>query len=322
MVRRMRPVTTLPPADTEATFDAVGDDEELLRPGVEALLADLGVDPAAALRFATGSLPVYGTDAVVLKLFPPVHVEEYPIEAAVVAALHGQLSIPTPRLLAAGERDGWGYVLMTRLAGESLEHVWDRLTTAERDRLADDLGRAVAELHAVPPPAVADWWPPDWAAFVAGQRANCADRQRARGLSEPWAAQIPAALQVDLPDEPPVLLHTEIMRQHLLVCPDPAGGWRFTGLFDFEPAMRGAREYEFVGIACFVAEGDARFLGRVLRAYGYRDEQLDESFRRRMTAWSLLHCYSNLAAWMKRLPEPARPTFEALADRWFATTPD
>jgi len=33
----------------------------------------------------------------------------------------------------------------------------------------------------------------------------------------------------------------------------------------------------------------------------------------------ILHRYSNLSWWMQRLPGPAQPTPDALADRWFVT---
>jgi hypothetical protein len=66
-------------------------------------------------------------------------------------------------------------------------------------------------------------------------------------------------------------------------------------------------------------EGDARFLARTLTAYGYSRDQLGPELRRRFLAWGILHRYSHLAGWMRRLPEPARPTLQALADRWFAT---
>ena len=78
-------------------------------------------------------------------------------------------------------------------------------------------------------------------------------------------------------------------------------------------------EYEFAGVGTYGSAGDARFLGRTLRAYGYRDDQLDAGLRRRLLAWLLLHYYSNLPAYLERLPAPAEPTLEALADRWFAT---
>ena len=121
-----------------------------------------------------------------------------------------------------------------------------------------------------------------------------------------------------LPLRPPVLLHTEVMSQHLLVT-QTASGWRLSGLIDFEPAMRGDREYEFAAVGVFVAEGDARFLTRTLTAYGYGREELGPELRRRLLAWGILHRYSHLPGWLQRLPEPAEPTLSALADRWFAT---
>jgi len=40
----------------------------------------------------------------------------------------------------------------------------------------------------------------------------------------------------------------------------------------------------------------------------------------RLLALGILHRYSNLSWWMQRLPEPERPTLDALADCWFATS--
>ena len=83
--------------------------------------------------------------------------------------------------------------------------------------------------------------------------------------------------------------------------------------------MRGDREYEFVGVGVFVAEGDARFLARTLTSYGYQPDQLGPDLRRRLLALGILHRYGNLSWWLERLPKPARPTLDALADCWFAT---
>jgi hygromycin-B 7''-O-kinase len=304
-----------PDVDDEEDYDLIAKDEEALRPGVRSLLDSLGV-PAEPQRYPTGSLPVYAAGDHVLKLFPSIYAGELPVEAAVLRAVHGRLPTPTPGVHASGEHHGWGYVLMDRLDGRPLTEVWDRLTDRDRDRIADRLGATLAALHAVPAPGVEDWWPADWDTFVAEQRAGCAGRHRALGLPEEWAAQIPAYLDgLDLAGGEPVLLHTEIMRPHLLVGADG----ELSGLFDFEPAMRGAREYEFAAVGAFVAEGDPRFLGRMLRAYGYRDDQLDAALRRRLLGWLLLHYYSNLPAYLTRLPAPAEPTLESLADRWFAT---
>ncbi len=300
-----------PEADDEEDFDRIARDEAALGPGVRALCAALGVR-GEPVRYPGGSLPVYAIGDVVLKLFPPVHAEELPVESGVLAAVQGRLPVPTPAVHAAGTFERWGYVLMDRMPGVPLSACWSGLGRAERDSLADQLGEAIAALHAVPVPAIDDWWPEDWPEFVAGQIAGCAGRHRALGLAPEWVAQIPDFLAgIPLGHERPVLLHTEIVAEHLLVTDG-----RLTGLIDFEPALRGAPEYDFVGPAVFLADGDARFYSRLLRSYGIGP---DPELRRRLMAWTLLHFYSNLDRYLSRLPAPAEPTLPALADRWFAT---
>jgi len=314
-------VAVLPPVATEEAFAKVGRDEAALRPGIERLGWILGVDAAGLTRYAAGSRPVYASGDLVLKLFPPVATwPDYQIEAEVLAAVAGQLPTPTPRVHAAGEQDGWGYILMSRLPGLPLDTAWGQVTAGDRDRLAGDLGETIAALHQVPPPKIAGWWPDDWLAFMARQRAEVVSEQLGLGLPAAWADQIPGFLdEVRLPVRPPVLLHTEVMREHLLVSQDAAGAWRLSGLIDFEPAMRGDREYEWAAVGVFVAEGDGAFLGRTLSAYGYPRDQLDHTLRRRLLAWLLLHRYSNPAWYLSRLPPPGHPTLDALADGWFAT---
>jgi hygromycin-B 7''-O-kinase len=304
------------------TWDAMPD-EATLRPGVARLCGELGLDPAGLVRFAQGSRPVYAAGDLVLKLYPPLDGDAYRVEASVLAAVSGALPVATPAVHAVGglatkehgtgERRGWGYVLMSRLPGVPLDTVWPELSEADRDRIADELGRTLAALHAVRPPRC---WPEDWATFVAGQRASCEQEQRDLGLAPEWAAQIPGFLDsVALGEPPQALLHTEIMREHLLVNQDR----QLSGVIDFEPAMCGAPEYEFVALGLFAAAGDARFLRRTLLAYGYSDDELDSGLRRRLMGWTILHRYSHLSAYLTRLPPPSAATFEAAADRWFAT---
>ncbi len=307
-------------ADTEERFEAVRADEAALRPGVDRLCRQLGLDRAGLSRFAQGSVPVYAAGDLVLKLVPPVHLAEWRVEVGVLNAVSGSLPIPTPRLHAEGQRDGWGYLLMTRLSGVPLDVAWGEFAAADRNRIATQLGEAVAALHRLPDPMIENWWPEDWPAFVAEQRARCAREQFGAGLGGTWLEQMSDFLDsVPLHHGAPVLLHTEIMRQHLLVTDVGGQGWRLSGLFDFEPAMLGAREYEFAAVGLFVSQGDGPFLRRVLTAYGYPIGELGHDLSRRLLAWALLHRYSNLASWLRRLPPPDEPTLDALADRWFGT---
>jgi len=302
----------LPPADT---------DEEVLRPGVNSLCRSLGIDSGGLRRYPTGSVPVYSVGGLVLKLFPPVDVSEYLVEAGVLAAVEGRLPVPTPRVHEAGERQGWGYVVMDRLDGTVLHEMWPTAGRAEKVRLAGQMGEILAALHALPVPAIDPWWPADWDTFVDEQRCGAVERHRARGLSETWLDQIPDFLaDVPLEHGPQVLLHTEVMPANLLAIRDAAGDIAISGLFDFEAAMRGGRQYDFVALGVFAAEGDVRVLRRALTAYGYRDDQLDHDLSRQMLAWTLLHYYGNLASYLRRLPQPNSSTLDALASCWFGDT--
>lgn len=304
----------LPQAEPDG-WDALLADDAALAPGVHTILARHGLAHEAVQRFDSGSLPVYAIGAQhVLKLFPPDELAHATTEARALDAVHGALPIPTPRIVAAQAQDGWPYLLMSRLHGERLVTAWPRLSPAERDRLADDLGQAVAALHAIDTAPLADLGPP-WDPFIAAQRTSAAQRQRARRLAPEWVEQVDAFLDRWMPPPPnrPVLLHTELMREHLIV-----DGGRLAGLFDFEPAMLGAAEYDFASFGLFVSCGDARFLRRALLAYGRAPHELDGALQCRLMAHTLLHRYSNLRWYLERLPVPGAGTLEALASHWWA----
>ena len=248
------------------------------------------------MRFEEGSLPVFAIGAdLVLKLWPPEHHDEVRTEVAVMEAVHGRLPVPTPKLHDTGMLDDWAYVLMSRLHGEEPE-VPDVEISAQ-------VGAMLRALHEIAPPAVLE--PEDWAAFVAEQRRGCVERQRKHQLDERWLEQIPEFLDgVDLPADRGVLLHTEVMSVHLL-----QRNGKLSGLFDFEPAMRGAFEYEFVGAGVFVTKGDRRCWQAMVEAYGRVPEP------RRVMAYTLLHVYSNVPLFMKGMPEGG--TLDELAVKWF-----
>jgi hygromycin-B 7''-O-kinase len=282
----------MPIADTEAQFEAVQPAD--LVPGVRKIT---GRDDFT--RFEDGSLPVYAVGDTVLKLYPPVHRAECALESGVLQAIEGKLSVPTPKVHQTGELDGWAYLLMSRLHGRQI----GELTS----QLGEQLGEALAQLHSIETDAGDRR---DWTAFMADQQANCVQRQRKLGLDERWAEQIPEFLEHNQAREATtVLLHTEIMSAHLLV-----HNGQLSGLFDFEPAMHGAPEYEFAAVGPFLSCGDGDFLKAMLTAYGYTT--VDEQARRRLLMYFLLHRYGNLRRALNVTPTSAT-TLEELADHWW-----
>lgn len=309
------PKLTLPPADTESAYDGLPADHPAYRAFADALAPRFGL-PGASERLAGGSLPVYalGPTAVV-KLYPPYCAEEGPREADVLDALGRHPDVPAPALWGQGSHDGWRWVVMQRLRGRLWSDVDAGLKPAERRQLAHRLGRIAAALHRVAP--TFDWPKRTWPAFEAGQRAGAAARQARLGLAESWVAQIdPFLEQLPTADGPEVLLHTELMRQHVFVETDGAG-WQISGVFDFEPARLGPAGYELASVGLFVAQGDPALLHAFLDGYGWPRGERTPGFQRRCLGWALLHQYSHLPWYLKRLPAPDAQTLDDLARRWW-----
>lgn len=308
----------LPTADTAQGWSALIADDAQLAGGVQAILRRHGLVASTVARYDSGSLPVYAVgERHVLKLYPPHETEHADVEARVLAHVHGAVPLPTPEVLATGTQDGWHWLLMSQLRGRRLVDAWPELQPNERDRAADDLGHALAALHRLDTAPLAGL-PPRWDEFALAQRASAVERQRARGLAEPWLAQIDRFLDRWMPPATATssLLHTEVMREHLVVDQGP-DGWRLNGLFDFEPAMLGDPLYEFASVGLFVACGDSRVLRRTLCAYGFAAAALDDALSCRFMAHALLHRYSNLRWYLDRLPASGATTLEQLATRWW-----
>lgn len=309
---------------TTSNWDRLLADDQALRAGVTTIAQRHGLAAEMPLRCAGGSLPVYTLgEHHVLKLYPPQDASHAEVEARVLDFVNGRLPLRTPTRLASGALDGWAYLLMSRLRGRVAVDVWPELERSAQLALCEQLGKSLAALHALDVAPLADLPPPRWPEFIGHQRASAVQRQRERGLAEPWLAQIDgfldrwAVIPGEAPGEATVLLHTEVMREHLLVEVDD-GRVRFGGLFDFEPAMLGTRDYEFASVGLFVACGDGQAQRRLLLAYGFATTQLDHALQCRFMAQALLHRYSNLPWYLRRLPCAGATTLEQLAAHWWA----
>src|ERR1700733_10253203 len=306
----------LPAVRTDEEWQAVVFDEKTVRPAAEDLAARLGLVGAALRRYPGGSRPVYAVgDRHVLKLYPTVSAPDSVTEARVLDYLNGRLPVATPELVACGEyENGWRYVLMSQLPGIELAAAWPAIPRPYQERVVSEAGEMLAALHGLDPgPLHAILGPADWAGFLAGQRASAAERQRAVELPDLWLSQIEGFLESvpPMPGRERVLLHTEVIRGHLVVTPGP---WTLSGLLDFETAMTGDRAYEFAAVGLFISRGDPRLLGRILAAYGRSFDP------RELLAHTLLHVHSNLPECLSALPAPPEPTLDSLALTWFGTT--
>jgi hygromycin-B 7''-O-kinase len=278
--------SALPRDITPAGLDALQADPARWLATVAALAAPYSrgeVRPAASSTVLVGL-----ADDAVVKLYPPFLRDHFAYEHAALRHLHGRLSLPTPRLLADGELEGWPWLVMTRLPGRPLNGLWTTLPEAQRLALVTRVGALAAELHALPVAPMHAVAPP-WPQFLQRQREGCESRQRRTGLPLPLLAQLPAFLQGPVPEGPEVMLTGEFTPFNLLV--DANGTLR--GMIDFGDGLVGPREYDWLGPMCFYAAGqparlDAFFAGYGLPTPRHRCEELLRLL--------LLHRYSALPA--------------------------
>ncbi len=188
-------------------------------------------------------------DGDVLKLFPPFLRFQWEAERLALGLVHGRVGVATPALRHEGEHDGWTYLIMSRLAGASLDDVWPSLDEADRCDLLAQIGALIAEVQHVPPGPLLDLQP-SWADRLRDQRAGCVARHRERGLPAALLDGIDAFLDRTadaLPaGAPQVLLTGEYTPENLLVARDH-GRWRIIGMIDFGDATTGPAEYDLLG---------------------------------------------------------------------------
>jgi hygromycin-B 7''-O-kinase len=255
--------------------------------------------PASVLvPYATGTNLVVDLDGrLVLKLFPPLYRSQFVSERATLRVLDGRLSVPIPQIVAEGEREGWPYLIMTRLSGMVGWEAWPTLAEPEKERVLRAVGRAIAEVQAVPPGELSAI-EPAWPEFIARQIASCKERHARQGLAprlladlDELVTQAPSVVPLDAL---PVILTGEWIPENLLLAEED-GQWRLAGLIDFGDVMTGWREYDLLGPSAFMCGGKAGRVQSLLGGYGMRpEEDVDRDMRRRLLTLTLLHRASDL----------------------------
>lgn len=256
------------------------------REPIATIAAGLGLDFGPATMFPTGSDVVFGDGRTVIKVSRPRWTREIQTEAVFLRRVHGELPVRTPRVLALGSLEDWPFVVMDQVPGVAVGHLWAELDRSQQERVAVQVGALIRSLHALPVEA-----DPAWATWVASCDASAPTRHRG-----------PAHLVEEIPDflgpappEPssPVLLHTEIYEQHVLLDPDTL---EIVSLIDFADAAIGDARYELPAVIELMFRDDRAAMALALDASGIDlgPEPAEELLR-----WSLRHRYGQLARWLE-----------------------
>jgi hygromycin-B 7''-O-kinase len=255
------------------------------------------IAPTAPQVFATGTNLVVGLgEQLILKIFPPLLHAQFVAERGALAQLKGRLRLPIPEIAAEGERDGWPYLIITRLEGRLGSEVWPALSEDHKERLLREIGTVIAELQRVPPgPLTAI--EPRWDALMARQMQGCRARHQRLGLAQKFLEGLDDLLrdaaELIPMDAPPVILVGEYIPQNfMLACHD--GDWSLAGLFDFGDVMTGWRDYDLLGPSAFMAAGRPGRVRSLFEGFGYARTEVDFALKRRLMALMLLHRHSDL----------------------------
>jgi hygromycin-B 7''-O-kinase len=240
--------------------------------------------------FATGTNLVVALDArLILKIFPPMLRSQFVSERGSLSELRGRLSLPIPEIVAEGERDGWPYLVITRLDGIVGSDVWATLPEDQKERVLGEIGAVIAEVQSVPPGALLDI-EPRWDEFLRRQIAGCRARHQRLGLKPKFLDGLDDLLRgaaVPL-DPPPVILTGEYIPENFLLAED-RGQWHLAGLFDFGDVKTGWGEYDLLGPSAFMAAGRPGRVRSLFGGFGYSHAEVNFALKRRLMALMLLH---------------------------------
>lgn len=253
------------------------------------------LDVRAPQVFSTGTNLVVGFGGnLILKIFPPHLRGQFVSERGSLSQLRGRLHLPIPEIVAQGERDGWPYLVITRLEGRLGSEVWPQLAEAQKERVLREVGETIASVQRAPlgPLATIE---PRWDAFMRTQMQGCRSRHERLGLAPKFLAGLDdllrEAAELIPMDAPPVILIGEYIPENfLLAC--RGGEWSLAGLFDFGDVLAGWRDYDLLGPSAFMAAGRPGRVRSLLDGFGYRKP--DYALKRRLMALMLLHRASDL----------------------------
>ena len=286
---------TLPHLTDAESFRAFRYDSSRWLPIALDIARSHGFDADAPHVFATGTNLVVGLgDTLILKIFPPLLRAQFVSERGSLTQLNGRLHLPIPEIAAEGMRDGWPYLIITRLAGTLGSEVWPHLPEDQKERLLRQIGETIAAVQRAPLGALGRI-EPRWDDFMRRQMQGCRARHTRLGLAPKFLAGLDDLLrdaeQLIPMDAPPVILIGEYIPENfLLACDD--GQWSLAGLFDFGDVLAGWRDYDLLGPSAFMAAGRPGRVKNLLEGFGY--PKPDYALKRRLMALMLLHRASDL----------------------------
>jgi len=251
-------------------------------------------------------------DSLVIKIYRPFR-GCFEREKKALEFVGGRTNFKIPEIVQIGEMEGFDYILMTQLSGAAMTRaVWLTLPRNEQLAFVAELAVGLREIHSLN----AESLDSDWSEFVEERANTFIERQIAHGVNSKIIESLPAYLDANLKlvpkDSPAVFLHGDVHFGNLRL-EKSRGDWQISGLFDFADSRCGFHEYDFLAVGVLMIQGQAEVQREFFKSYGYAENRLDESCRRRMMMLTMLYETSDLRRYALRLkPEAVNFSLEEL----------
>jgi hygromycin-B 7''-O-kinase len=262
-------------------------------------------------RAAQGDSIIFLIDEqFVVKIYHPTGARGFERERLALETARTRLKIP--EIVAAGEIENYLYLVTTQIRGEQPTRAdWLKFSAPEQVSVLAQLAEGLRELHQCSDASRIDF---DWDGFIESQAASCFERQQACGVNEKVLAQIPAYLETNLHLLPApakkMFLHGDVHFGNLRLS-KAIGKWEISGLFDFADSLKGFFEYDFLAVCVLMIQGQGDLQREFFRAYGYRDNEINEDLRKRQMLLTMFYECSDLRRYAVRL-SPAAVDFSLL----------
>lgn len=246
-------------------------------------------------------------DLLVLKIYRPFR-RCFEREKESLEFVNGRTVFKIPEIVQIGEIEAFDYILMTQLPGIAMTRaVWLTFPKNEQLGFASKLAGGLKQIHELN----ADSLDCDWAEFVEDRADTFIERQISHGVNSKVIESLPEFIETNLKlvpkDCPTVFMHGDVHFGNLRL--DKSGGvWQVAGLFDFADSRRGFHEYDFLAVGILMIQGQGEIQREFFTSYGYAENELDESFRKRMMMLTMLYESSDLRRYALRL-KPAAVDF-------------
>lgn len=237
-------------------------------------------------------------DDLILKIYRPSR-NSFIKELNALRQISDRSKFKTPTIICDGKFDGFDFLVMTRVNGDELSRPnFYKLKRSVQIAILSDISFGLKQLHDIPIENGSNWQQ-----FVENNLETFIERQIVAGVNSRIISQLPKYIEESfglIPFDPTVFLHGDIHLGNLRF--DHSNGFPVvSGLFDLADSLVGWHEYDLLAICVLIIQGERELQREFLRAYGYRDKELNDEMRRRLMMLTMLYETSDLRRYAQRL---------------------